>query len=170
MFTTNYVGELDPALIRRGRMDMHIEMSYLKFEAFKTLAMNYLQMEDHPLFETIKELLEEVEIAPADVAECLMVSRRTDHDAYACLNRLIGELKKKKGESMEINNKNAKTNEHRNKAKAKAKAKRKAKAKKEKVEKAASEDDNKTDDNTEKKTMEVEEDEEEEGRPSKKIK
>ncbi|XBH72309.1 hypothetical protein VPH35_099636 [Triticum aestivum] len=95
VFTTNYVGELDPALIRRGRMDMHIEMSYLKFEAFKTLAMNYLQMETHPLFDTIKELLDEVEIAPADVAECLMVSRRIDRDAQACLDRLIGELKMK---------------------------------------------------------------------------
>ncbi|XBI83753.1 hypothetical protein VPH35_092220 [Triticum aestivum] len=158
VFTTNYVGELDPALIRRGRMDMHMEMSYLKFEAFKTLAMNYLQMEAHPLFDTIKELLDEVEIAPADVAECLMVSRRTDRDAQACLDRLIGELKMKKEETKDINNKKVKTNKHRKKAKTKANAKRKAEAEKEKVEKAASEDDNKkTNDNTEKKATDVEE-------------
>ncbi|KDP20620.1 hypothetical protein JCGZ_04127 [Jatropha curcas] len=35
VFTTNYVEKLDPALIRRGRMDRRIEMSYCCFEAFK---------------------------------------------------------------------------------------------------------------------------------------
>ncbi|KAJ4789869.1 P-loop containing nucleoside triphosphate hydrolases superfamily protein [Rhynchospora pubera] len=42
IFTTNHLEKLDPALIRRGRMDMHIEMSYCSFEAFKVLAKNYL--------------------------------------------------------------------------------------------------------------------------------
>ncbi|PPS17134.1 hypothetical protein GOBAR_AA03466 [Gossypium barbadense] len=37
VFTTNHVEKLDPALIRRGRMDKHIEMSYCRFEAFKNL-------------------------------------------------------------------------------------------------------------------------------------
>ena len=40
VFTTNYVEKLDPALIRRGRMDKHIELSYCSFEAFKVLAKN----------------------------------------------------------------------------------------------------------------------------------
>lgn len=35
VFTTNHVKKLDPALIRRGRMDKHIELSYCRFEAFK---------------------------------------------------------------------------------------------------------------------------------------
>ncbi|RVW46463.1 AAA-ATPase ASD, mitochondrial [Vitis vinifera] len=35
VFTTNYVEKLDPALIRRGRMDKHIELSYCCFDAFK---------------------------------------------------------------------------------------------------------------------------------------
>ncbi|XWS40830.1 hypothetical protein CRYUN_Cryun17cG0029600 [Craigia yunnanensis] len=38
IFTTNHVEKLDPALIRRGRMDKHIEMSYCCFDAFKVLA------------------------------------------------------------------------------------------------------------------------------------
>nr|GMD58459.1 AAA-ATPase At3g28580-like [Ipomoea batatas] len=37
VFTTNYIEKLDPALIRRGRMDSHIELSYCCFEAFKNL-------------------------------------------------------------------------------------------------------------------------------------
>ncbi|KAF7045538.1 hypothetical protein CFC21_054636 [Triticum aestivum] len=35
IFTTNHKEKLDPALIRRGRMDKHIEMSYCRFEGFK---------------------------------------------------------------------------------------------------------------------------------------
>nr|POE80214.1 aaa-atpase asd, mitochondrial [Quercus suber] len=46
-FTTNYVEKLDTALIRRGRMDMHIEMSYCGFDAFKVLAKNYLDVDSH---------------------------------------------------------------------------------------------------------------------------
>ncbi|KAF9609120.1 hypothetical protein IFM89_013374 [Coptis chinensis] len=45
IFTTNYVEKLDPALIRRGRMDKHIEMSYCGFGAFKVLAKNYLHLD-----------------------------------------------------------------------------------------------------------------------------
>ncbi|KAM0895677.1 hypothetical protein ACQ4PT_023689 [Festuca glaucescens] len=101
VFTTNYIDELDPALIRRGRMDMHIEMSYCEFEAFRILAKNYLGVDEHPLFDTIKELLQVVEITPADVAECLMASDRTDRDADACLERLIDELKAKKDKGEE---------------------------------------------------------------------
>nr|XP_023884701.1 AAA-ATPase ASD, mitochondrial-like [Quercus suber] len=72
VFTTNHIEKLDPALIRRGRMDKHIELSYCKFEAFKVLAKNYLDIDSHPLFEKINHLFEEVNISPADVAENLM--------------------------------------------------------------------------------------------------
>ncbi|WVZ62271.1 hypothetical protein U9M48_012035 [Paspalum notatum var. saurae] len=95
VFTTNFVDKLDPALIRRGRMDMHIEMSYCCFEAFQTLAMNYLGVDSHPLFDTVRELLQAVEITPADVAECLIMPKRTDGSVDACLGRLVDELKKK---------------------------------------------------------------------------
>ena len=47
IFTTNHKEKLDPALIRRGRMDKHIEMSYCRFEGFKVLAKNYLDIVEH---------------------------------------------------------------------------------------------------------------------------
>uniref|UniRef100_A0A8R7QU56 AAA+ ATPase domain-containing protein n=2 Tax=Triticum urartu TaxID=4572 RepID=A0A8R7QU56_TRIUA len=72
VFTTNHKENLDPALIRRGRMDMHIEMSYCCFESFKVLAKNYLGVEEHYMFSEIRQLLGEVNISPADVAENLM--------------------------------------------------------------------------------------------------
>uniref|UniRef100_A0A0D3A8V8 AAA+ ATPase domain-containing protein n=1 Tax=Brassica oleracea var. oleracea TaxID=109376 RepID=A0A0D3A8V8_BRAOL len=60
VFTTNFIDKLDPALIRKGRMDKHIEMSYCGFEAFKVLAMNYLyaEEEEHEAKETcLKRLI-----------------------------------------------------------------------------------------------------------------
>ncbi|KAH7845619.1 hypothetical protein Vadar_004110 [Vaccinium darrowii] len=98
VFTTNYVERLDPALIRRGRMDKHIELSYCCFEAFKVLARNYLDLESHDLFETIKKLLEENNVTPADVAENLMPKSPED-DADVCLANLIDAIEKAKEEA-----------------------------------------------------------------------
>lgn len=97
VFTTNHIEKLDPALIRRGRMDRHIEMSYCCFEAFKVLAKNYLDVDSHPLFDSIRELMEEVKITPADVAENL-ISKSVDEDADACLENLIQVMRKAKEE------------------------------------------------------------------------
>ncbi|CAD6256270.1 unnamed protein product [Miscanthus lutarioriparius] len=95
VFTTNYKDKLDPALIRRGRMDMHIEMSYCRYEAFKVLAHNYLDIDERQFFELFGEihrLLEQVDMSPADVAEHLI--RKEKKDAGACLESLVRDLKK----------------------------------------------------------------------------
>lgn len=97
VFTTNHVEKLDPALIRRGRMDKHIELSYCGFEAFKVLARNYLYLETHDLFEKIRVLLEEIQMTPADVAENLM-PKTSPADAEGCLRSLIGALETAKEE------------------------------------------------------------------------
>ncbi|KAL4354766.1 hypothetical protein GQ457_06G037130 [Hibiscus cannabinus] len=98
VFTTNYVEKLDPALIRRGRMDKHIELSYCSFEGFKVLAKNYLKLETHPLFDTIDGLMKEVDITPADVAESLMPKSPLDN-AEKCLCSLIQALEEAKAEA-----------------------------------------------------------------------
>ncbi|CAA7051960.1 unnamed protein product [Microthlaspi erraticum] len=95
VFTTNHLEKLDPALIRRGRMDMHIELSHCTFEAFKILAKNYLDLDTHPLFCEIESLLKETKIEPADVAENLMKKNR-EIDADGSLNDLIKSLERKK--------------------------------------------------------------------------
>ncbi|MCL7025456.1 hypothetical protein MKW94_025180 [Papaver nudicaule] len=97
IITTNHVEKLDPALIRRGRMDMHIELGYCSFEGFKIFAKNYLNIDDHPLFETIRCLINETQITPADVAENLM-PKAVNGDDYSdvCLGNLISALEKAK--------------------------------------------------------------------------
>lgn len=95
VFTTNYVEKLDPALIRRGRMDKHIELSYCSFEGFKVLAKNYLKVETHAMFDIIEKLLGQIKITPADVAENLMPKSPMD-DAERCLSSLIEALEEVK--------------------------------------------------------------------------
>lgn len=97
VFTTNHVEKLDPALIRRGRMDKHIELSYCGFEAFRVLARNYLYLEEHDLFGKIRGMLEETQMTPADVAENLM-PKTSPADVEGCLRSLVGALEKAKEE------------------------------------------------------------------------
>ena len=98
VFTTNYVEKLDPALIRRGHRDKHIELSYCSFEAFKVLARNYLDVHSHELFATIDRLLEETNMTPADVAQNLMPKSLIE-DAEICLKSLIEALETVKPEA-----------------------------------------------------------------------
>ncbi|KAK3125167.1 hypothetical protein QOZ80_7BG0601160 [Eleusine coracana subsp. coracana] len=96
IFTTNYKDRLDPALLRSGRMDMHIYMGYCGWEAFKTLAKNYFLLNDHPLFPEIQDLLAEVEVTPATVSEMLLRSE----DAGVALQGFVEFLQdmKKQGD------------------------------------------------------------------------
>jgi chaperone BCS1 len=72
IFTTIYKDRLDRALLRPGRMDMHVYMGYCGWEAFKTLAHNYFLIDDNSQFPEIQELLSAVEVTPAEVSEMLL--------------------------------------------------------------------------------------------------
>ncbi|KAG5527393.1 hypothetical protein RHGRI_028318 [Rhododendron griersonianum] len=132
VFTTNYVEKLDPAMIRRGRMDKHIELSYCCFEAFKVLARNYLDLESHHQYETIGKLLEETKMSLADVAENLM-PKFGDEDADACLANLIKAIEKAKEEVK------VKAEEEEEEERVKAEEEKKVKAEKEEKEQKSDE-------------------------------
>lgn len=58
---------------------MHISMSYLTTDGFRTLASNYLNInERHWRFGEVEELIESMNVTPAEVAEELMKSDDPD--------------------------------------------------------------------------------------------
>ncbi|PNT75003.1 hypothetical protein BRADI_1g26126v3 [Brachypodium distachyon] len=98
LLTTNYKDRLDPALLRPGRMDMHVYMGHCGWEAFRTLARNYHLIDDHALFPEIQELLAVVEVTPAEVSEMLLRSEDVDA-AMRVLTEFLQQKRRKDGGS-----------------------------------------------------------------------
>ena len=102
VFTTNHKDRIDPALLRPGRMDVHINMSYCSTNAFKTLASNYLGVHGyHHLCNELEDLISGTQVTPAEVAEELMKSDNAD----VALEGLVNFLKRKKVEMDETRKK-----------------------------------------------------------------
>jgi chaperone BCS1 len=97
VFTTNHRDRLDPALLRPGRMDVHIHLSYCTPCGFKMLASNYLEITEHPLFSDVEQLMGTAKVTPAEVGEQLLKNEEPD----IALRGLIEFLERKKRESDE---------------------------------------------------------------------
>jgi chaperone BCS1 len=97
VFTTNHRDRLDPALLRPGRMDVHIHLSYCTPCGFKMLASNYLEITEHPLFSDVEQLMETAKVTPAEVGEQLLKNEEPD----IALRGLIEFLERKKREGDE---------------------------------------------------------------------
>ncbi|KAL3746070.1 hypothetical protein ACJRO7_015080 [Eucalyptus globulus] len=81
VFTTNHIDKLDPALLRSGRMDMHICMSYCSYPALKILLHNYLGSE--AAASELREAVEKAKMTPADISEVLIKKRRNREKAVS---------------------------------------------------------------------------------------
>ncbi|TVT97213.1 hypothetical protein EJB05_57585 [Eragrostis curvula] len=93
IFTTNYKERLDPALLRPGRMDMHIHMGYCTPESFRILVNNYHSIDYHVTYTEIEELIKEVMVTPAEVAEVLMRNDDTDVALHDLVDLLMSKMK-----------------------------------------------------------------------------
>lgn len=59
-------------------MDVHIHMSYCTPAGFKVLAGTQLGIKDHSHFGKIENLIQAVEVTPAEVAQQLMTSKKPE--------------------------------------------------------------------------------------------
>ncbi|KAF8395935.1 hypothetical protein HHK36_019891 [Tetracentron sinense] len=77
VFTTNHRDNVDPALVRCGRMDLHVRLGACGVHAFKALAMNYLGVESHARFGEVESCIRGGgALTPAEIGEILLRNRR----------------------------------------------------------------------------------------------
>uniref|UniRef100_A0ACD5U4X1 Uncharacterized protein n=1 Tax=Avena sativa TaxID=4498 RepID=A0ACD5U4X1_AVESA len=67
---------VDPAVLRPGRLDVHIHFTMCDFEGFKTLASNYLGLKDHKLYPQVEEGFHAgARLSPAELGEIMLANR-----------------------------------------------------------------------------------------------
>ncbi|XP_062120019.1 AAA-ATPase At2g46620-like [Humulus lupulus] len=77
VFTMNSKDHVDQAVMRPGRIDVHIHFPLCDFSAFKGLASSYLGLKEHKLFPQVEEIFQTgASLSPAEIGE-LMISNRT---------------------------------------------------------------------------------------------
>ena len=67
---------VDAAVVRPGRLDVHIHFTMCDFEAFKALASNYLGLKDHKLYPQVEEGFHAgARLSPAELGEIMIANR-----------------------------------------------------------------------------------------------
>jgi hypothetical protein len=67
---------VDPAVLRPGRLDVHISFTMCDFEGFKALASNYLGLKDHKLYPQVEEGFHAgARLSPAELGEIMLANR-----------------------------------------------------------------------------------------------
>ncbi|KAK9713595.1 hypothetical protein RND81_06G038100 [Saponaria officinalis] len=78
IFTMMSKDDIDPTILRPGRVDVHIHFPMCDFNKFKNLATNYLGLKDHKLFPQVEEIFSSgATLSPAEVGELLIVNRNS---------------------------------------------------------------------------------------------
>ncbi|KAK4476317.1 hypothetical protein RD792_015462 [Penstemon davidsonii] len=76
IFTVNNKDGIDSALLRPGRIDVHIFFPMCDFNSFKSLASNYLGVKEHKLFPQVEEIFQSgATMSPAEISELMLVNR-----------------------------------------------------------------------------------------------
>lgn len=78
VFTMNGKDLVDQAILRPGRIDVHIHFPLCDFSAFKTLAVSYLGVKDHKLFPQVEEIFQNgASLSPAEISELMIANRNS---------------------------------------------------------------------------------------------
>nr|GLL36265.1 AAA-ATPase At2g46620-like [Ipomoea trifida] len=76
VFTMNCKDHIDPAMLRPGRIDVHIHFPLCDFNSFKCLANSYLGVKEHKLFPQVEEIFQTgATLSPAEIGELMLVHR-----------------------------------------------------------------------------------------------
>ncbi|CAI9764895.1 unnamed protein product [Fraxinus pennsylvanica] len=76
VFTMNSKEGIDSALLRPGRIDVHIYFPLCDFNSFKSLASSYLGVKEHKLFPQVEEIFQSgATMSPAEIGELMLVNR-----------------------------------------------------------------------------------------------
>uniref|UniRef100_A0A7N0U6V7 AAA+ ATPase domain-containing protein n=1 Tax=Kalanchoe fedtschenkoi TaxID=63787 RepID=A0A7N0U6V7_KALFE len=96
VFTVNSKDAIDPAVLRPGRIDVHIHFPLCDFSSFKTLASSHLGVKEHKLFNQVEEMLQSgASLSPAEIGELMMSNRSSPTRA---LKSVISALQTNAGE------------------------------------------------------------------------
>ncbi|XP_002533329.2 AAA-ATPase At2g46620 [Ricinus communis] len=78
VFTMNSKDHIDPAILRPGRIDVHIHFPTCDFSAFKSLANSYLGVKEHKLFPQVEEIFQAgASLSPAEIGELMIANRNS---------------------------------------------------------------------------------------------
>uniref|UniRef100_A0A7N0RAS3 AAA+ ATPase domain-containing protein n=1 Tax=Kalanchoe fedtschenkoi TaxID=63787 RepID=A0A7N0RAS3_KALFE len=70
--------KIDPAILRPGRIDVHVSFPLCDFGSFKMLASSYLGVADHKLFGQVEEMfMAGARLSAAEISELMMVNRQS---------------------------------------------------------------------------------------------
>ncbi|KAL9673905.1 hypothetical protein QQ045_030168 [Rhodiola kirilowii] len=82
--------KIDPAILRPGRVDVHVNFPLCDFGSFKMLASSYLGVADHKLFGQVEEVFSAgARLSAAEISELMMVNR---HSPKRAIKSVIGAL------------------------------------------------------------------------------
>ncbi|VVB06556.1 unnamed protein product [Arabis nemorensis] len=78
VFTMTAKEQIDPAVIRPGRVDVHIHFPLCDFTAFKALANSYLGLKEHKLFPQVEGIFQNgASLSPAEIGELMIANRNS---------------------------------------------------------------------------------------------
>ncbi|CAI9295596.1 unnamed protein product [Lactuca saligna] len=76
VFTVSSKDQIDPTVLRPGRIDVHIHFPLCDFSSFKNLANSHLGIKEHKLFPQVEEIFQTgASLSPAEIGE-IMISNR----------------------------------------------------------------------------------------------